>query len=73
MLGIRNGTKLAKKIRENKPLRAYRIKGTLGQARDKHFKHGAVVEKSTYKHIKLKNLETLLSYMQASHQRKMFE
>ncbi|XP_065171104.1 pseudouridylate synthase TRUB2, mitochondrial [Atheta coriaria] len=73
LLGIRTGTKMAKHIRENHPTRAYRVKGILGQATDDFFKTGKVVERSTFRHVKLIYLERLLYNMQASHQRKMFE
>lgn len=73
MLGIRNGTKLAKSIRENRPTRAYRIKGVLGSNTDNFYKDGKVVERTTFKHVKKHQMEHLISFIQASHQKKMFE
>lgn len=73
IFGIRSGTKRAKFIRENRSTRAYIIKGVLGQATDNCFKTGKVVERSTWKHVKRGNIDTFLSAMQASHQKKMFE
>ncbi|KAF2894349.1 hypothetical protein ILUMI_11827 [Ignelater luminosus] len=73
LLGIQNGTKLAMRIRNNKLVRAYRIKGLLGLATDNYYKDGKVVEKSTFKFIKAFNIEKLLASMQAAHQRKMFD
>lgn len=73
MFGVRSGTKWAKYIRDNLPTRAYRINGVLGQATEDGFKSGKVVERSTWRHVKQWNLERLLSSMQASHQKKMFE
>lgn len=61
------------RIRNNKLARAYRIKGLLGLATDNYYKDGKIVEKSTFKSIKLFNVEKLLALMQAAHQRKMFE
>lgn len=73
IFGVRSGTKEAKFIRENRSTRAYRIQGVLGQTTDNCFKSGKVVERSTWKHVKRQNMERLLSAMQASHQKKMFE
>lgn len=73
IFGIRSGTSQAKYIRENMPTRAYRIKGSLGQATDNCFKSGKVVERSTWKHVRRENMDRFLSAMQASHQKKMFE
>lgn len=73
MFGVRSGTKQAKFMRENKPARAYRVKGVLGQVTDNCFKTGKVVHKSTWKHVRREHMERFLSAMQASHQRKMFE
>ncbi|KRT78468.1 hypothetical protein AMK59_7667, partial [Oryctes borbonicus] len=73
IFGLRGGTKTAKFIRENKSTRAYRIKGVFGLATDNYSKDGKAIEKTTYKHVKQVHLEKLLSYMQAVHQKKMFE
>lgn len=73
VFGIRSGTKQAKFIRENRPTRAYRIKGVLGQATDNCFKTGKVVMRSTWRHVKQEHMDRFLSAMQASHQKKMFE
>ncbi|KAI4459447.1 pseudouridine synthase-related [Holotrichia oblita] len=73
ILGLKGGTSTAKYIRENKSTRAYRIKGMFGLATEDYSKDGRVVEKTTYKHVKQIHLEKLLSYMQAIHQKTMFE
>ncbi|KAJ8947076.1 hypothetical protein NQ318_019971 [Aromia moschata] len=73
IFGLRRGTSTAKYIRENLPTRAYRIKGTLGQATETGFSDGKVVERSTWKHVQPRNMDRLLSSMQAAHQKKMFE
>ncbi|KAL3276936.1 hypothetical protein HHI36_012302 [Cryptolaemus montrouzieri] len=73
LLGIRDATKTAKYIRENYPIRTYRVSGILGSATDTAFKDGKVVERTTWKHIKYIHVESVISSMQAAHQRKMFE
>lgn len=44
-----------------------------GLATEDYSKDGRVIEKTTYKHVKQIHLDKLLSYMQAIHQKKMFE
>nr|XP_022900028.1 mitochondrial mRNA pseudouridine synthase Trub2 [Onthophagus taurus] len=73
LLGLKRGTTTTKYIRENKPTRAYRITGSLGYSTDNYYKDGHIVERTTFKHVKLAHIERLLSYMQAMHQKKMFE
>lgn len=73
MFGLRSGTKYAKYIRENRPTRAYRIKGCLGNATDNGYKDGKIVEKSTWRFIHRYHMEKLLTTMQQAHQKKMFE
>lgn len=73
LIGLRTGSLMAKRIRENKPTRAYRIKGVFGKATENAYKDGRVVERSTWKHIKSYQLERMLASMQAAHQKKMFE
>ncbi|XP_025829327.1 mitochondrial mRNA pseudouridine synthase Trub2 [Agrilus planipennis] len=73
LLGINDGTKAAKIIRENRLARTYKVRGILGEATDTYFKDGKVVERSTFRFIKLSHIEKLLTSMQAAHQKKMFE
>ncbi|XP_023024914.2 pseudouridylate synthase TRUB2, mitochondrial [Leptinotarsa decemlineata] len=73
IFGLKKGTMAAKFIRENRPTRAYRIKGVFGLATDTGFKDGKVVERSTWKYIRQSHIDRLLSSMQAAHQKKMFE
>lgn len=49
------------------------MKGKLGEATENCYKNGKVVERSTFQHVKQANMNKLLSVMQASHQKKMFE
>lgn len=73
LFGLRRGTQVAKFIRENRSTRAYRINGVFGKATDNGFQTGKVVEKSTWKYIKHVHIQRILSSMQASHQKKMYE
>lgn len=60
-------------IRRSKPTKFYRVKGILGQARENFFKSGRILEKSTWKHIKRIQVDSVCSAMQSSHQKKMLE
>lgn len=71
--GINNGTKWAHKLKNSKFPTSYRVKGLLGQATDTYFITGKIVEKATYKRIKRNTIDKVCAYMQAAHQRKMFE
>lgn len=71
-MGIRDGRN-AKRIRENRPTRAYRVKGKLGEATDNFFKDGKIIERTTFRHVKPYHIEKLLANIQTSHQKKMFE
>ncbi|CAH0559662.1 unnamed protein product [Brassicogethes aeneus] len=73
LFGLREGTRTAKYLRENRPMRAYKLKGTLGKATDNGLASGKVVEKSTWKHVTKSHMEKLLSSIQSSHQKQMFQ
>lgn len=73
MLGLGKGTKIAKLIRENRPTRCYRIGGKLGESTENGFKNGKVVERSTWRHIRLDVMNRFLAALQASHQKEMFK
>lgn len=73
MLGLREGTRYSKFIRENRSVRTYRVKGCLGQATESGFVGEKVVERSTWRHVRETNLKNLLSSIQASHQKEMFK
>lgn len=73
MVGINKGLGLAYQIQKNRPLRVYHITGFLGKATDSHFGDSRVIAKATVAHIGSEKINRLLSSMQASHQKKMFE
>lgn len=71
--GINKGTKWAQKLTQSKSPTSYRVKGLLGQATDTYFITGKIIEKATYKRVKRSTIDKICAYMQAAHQRKMFE
>uniref|UniRef100_A0A182SX58 Pseudouridine synthase II N-terminal domain-containing protein n=1 Tax=Anopheles maculatus TaxID=74869 RepID=A0A182SX58_9DIPT len=73
VLGINNGTKLAFRLQQNRPLRVYRVTGFLGKATETHFAESRVTARATIDHIGSEKIGRLLASIQASHQRKMFE
>lgn len=73
VLGINDGTKIVQDLCKAKPTRSYRISGKLGEATNNYFKDGRVMEKSTFHFITRYHMDKLLSAMQATHQKKMFE
>lgn len=73
LCGINKGTKWIDKLKNSKSPTSYKVKGILGQATDNYFKTGKIVEKSTYKYIKRKDIDRICAAIQAGHQKKMFE
>lgn len=73
VVGINKGLTMAYRIQQNRPLRVYRVTGFLGKATETHFGDSRVIGKATVKHIGTEKINRLLSSLQASHQKKMFE
>ncbi|BES93030.1 TruB family pseudouridylate synthase (N terminal domain) [Nesidiocoris tenuis] len=73
ILGVNKGTKKAFVIREQSPLRTYRLKCALGYETDNLFATGKVIGEVRYKHVKQHAMEKHLSIVQASHQRIAYE
>lgn len=73
LIGLLKGTAASHKIHETFPIRTYHIKGILGQATTTCFTDGKVMEKASFRHVKKTTVDRVLSSIQASHQRLMFE
>lgn len=73
VFGINDGTKLSSKLHKNRPIRVYRVTGELGTATETNFPGSRIISRSTYSYINHEKINGLLSSMQASHQKKMFE
>lgn len=73
MLGINQGTKTSSLLHKNRPIRVYHVTGKLGIATENNFTDSRVISKAAYRHIGFDRLNNLLTSMQASHQRKMYE
>lgn len=73
LLGINKGTKEAYKLSTNKLLRAYHVTGQFGTCTEDNFKYSRVISRATYKHVWPDRMSALLSSMEASHQKKMYE
>lgn len=61
------------KFVHNRPTSVFQVKGILGLATDNHWDDGKVWEKATYVHLTKERLDRMLSSIQATNQRKMFE
>uniref|UniRef100_A0A1B0CTM8 Pseudouridine synthase II N-terminal domain-containing protein n=1 Tax=Lutzomyia longipalpis TaxID=7200 RepID=A0A1B0CTM8_LUTLO len=57
----------------NRPVRVYRVSGRFGKATETHFSNSRIIARSSYGHVSHGKIMGLLSSLQASHQRKMFE
>ena len=70
---INDGNKKLRTMISNRPLSVYQIKGEFGLASDTHWHDGKIWEKSTFFHLTKEKIDRVLSSIEASHQRKMFE
>lgn len=73
VVGLNLGAKYSNWLRENNPIRTYRVSGKLGEAKDNLFITGKTVDKGGYKHVKLGSMDRFLATLQSAHQRLMFE
>lgn len=72
VMGLNNGSSIARKFHMSRQTRTFHISGNLGYATDTYFADGKMVEKATFDHIKQSSLDRILSKMQAAHQKHMF-
>lgn len=72
-MGINKGLKLTTKIHRNRPIRVYHITGCLGQSTSTNFPDSYVTNRASFNHVSLEKINQLMSSLQASHQKKMFE
>lgn len=73
MFGINRGTKTAKALREAAPVRVYHVTGKFGASTENHFSYSPITARATFDHIYSDKMNSYLSSLQASHQKKMFE
>lgn len=73
LLGINRGLRQSSKIYMNRPVRVYHVKGCLGTATETHFYDSRITVKSKFNHVYPDKLSGMVSSLQASHQRKMYE
>lgn len=73
VLGINDGTKTAYNISKSKLLRVFHVTGRLGVSTEDNLANSRVIARSTFTHIFPDKIAALVSSIQASHQKKMFE
>lgn len=72
-MGLNKGTKMVRNLQENYPLRTYHLHGKLGIMTKNMHIDGQVIEKGRFDFVKRENIDKLMSTIQASNQKKMFE
>lgn len=72
-MGLNMGTKMARNLQTNYPMRTYHLHGKLGTMTKNMFIDGPIVETGRYDFVKRENFDKLMSTIQASNQKKMFE
>lgn len=73
VFGINRGTKIAKTLREAHPIRVYHVTGKFGKSTENHFSYSPTTAKATFDHVYADKMNSYLSSLQASHQKKMYE
>lgn len=72
-MGLNKGTKMARNLQNNYPIRTYHLHGQLGIMTKNMHIDGKVVETGRFDFIKRENFDKLMSTTQASNQKKMFQ
>lgn len=73
VMGLNKGTKMVRNLQQNYPMRTYHLHGQLGIMTKNMFIDGEVVENGRFDFVKRENIDKLMSTLQASNQKKMFE
>nr|CAG4651194.1 EOG090X0AGI [Simocephalus serrulatus] len=73
VFGLNKGNRNVKNFVLSRPTSVYHVRGQFGLATDNHWDDGKVWEKSTYVHLTRDKLNRLLSTIQATNQKKMFQ
>ncbi|XP_037034783.1 mitochondrial mRNA pseudouridine synthase Trub2-like [Bradysia coprophila] len=73
LVGLNAGTQQIHRIRDSRLIRVYHVTGELGTSTENNFKDSLVIARANYTHVWPDKMNAILSSMQASHQRKMFE
>lgn len=72
-MGLNKGTKMVRNLQNIYPMRTYHLYGQLGIMTKDMYIDGQVVERGRYDFVKRENVDKLMSTIQASNQKKMFE
>uniref|UniRef100_A0A336MKI3 CSON013563 protein n=1 Tax=Culicoides sonorensis TaxID=179676 RepID=A0A336MKI3_CULSO len=74
LLGIdRDGTAKAFKIRKNQSVRVFHATGKLGSSTETNFNDSRIVERAKFDHVYAEKITGLVSSIQASHQKMIFD
>lgn len=73
VVGLNGGTRKIHRIRNNRLIRVYHVTGELGTSTENNFTDSMVIARANYSHVWPDKMTAVLSSMQASHQKKMFE
>lgn len=73
MVGVNRGNRNIHNLNLGRPTSVYHVKSEFGIATDTHWDDGKVWEKTTYAHITKPKLDRVLSSIQASNQKNLFQ
>lgn len=73
VLGINKGTKFALSLRQGAPIQTFHVTGKFGKATESNFYGDRITARGSYKHVTKGKLQSLVSSMQATYQKQMYE
>ncbi|XP_031625756.1 mitochondrial mRNA pseudouridine synthase Trub2 isoform X2 [Contarinia nasturtii] len=73
VLGINRGIEFANILRNGAPIQTFQVTGKFGKATDTNFQGAHITTRGSYKHVTKGKLEALLSSLQASYQKQMYD
>lgn len=73
VLGINKGVSFARILRGGAPIQTFHVTGKFGKATETNFQGDRITSRGAYKHVTKGKLQALVSSMQATYQKQMYE
>lgn len=73
VLGLNKGVKFAKYLRNGAPIQTFHVTGKFGKSTESNFHGDRIVNKACFKHVSSGKIQSLLSSLQATYQKQMYD
>lgn len=73
VLGINKGVSFAYHLRQGAPIQTFHVTGKFGKATETNFQGDRITSRGAYKHVTKGKLQALVSSMQATYQKQMYD